>query len=88
MMIKSLQQHLDRKRRKIAERIAAAQQSGDSRRQKLIPALRGQMVKEEARIEQRIAELRLKATTKSQDKARFVGNSEGAMTRRRDRCHR
>ncbi len=68
MMIKSLQQHLDRKRRKIAERIAAAQQSGDSRRQKLIPALRGQMVKEEARIEQRIAELRLKATTKSQDK--------------------
>lgn len=68
MMLKSLQQHLDRKRQKINERIAAAQYSGDGRRKRLIPALKGQMMKEEVRIEQRMAELRQKTTIRSQDK--------------------
>jgi predicted Holliday junction resolvase-like endonuclease len=73
MMLKSLQQHLDRKRQKINERIAAAQYSGDGRRKRMIPALKGQMVKEEVRIEQRMAELRQKATIKSQDKLVSLG---------------
>lgn len=68
MMLKSLQQHLDRKRQKIIDRIRVAEYSGDSRRKKLIPALKGQMVKEEQRIEQRMAELRLKAAATAQDK--------------------
>ncbi|MFZ1364621.1 MAG: SNF2-related protein [Brachymonas denitrificans] len=68
MMLKSLRQHLERKRQKINERIATAQLTGDSRRQKMIPALKGQMAKEEMRIEQRMAELRMKATISSQDK--------------------
>lgn len=68
MMLKSLEQHLERKRQKLQERIETIRLFGDAKRKKLIPALRGQLKKEEMRVEQRMAELRLKAASKAQDK--------------------
>jgi superfamily II DNA or RNA helicase len=67
LMVKSLQQHLEAKRKKAMDRIASYEASGNPKRMRMIPAERGRIKKEELRIEQRIAELRLRAETKAQD---------------------
>jgi len=67
LMVKSLQQHLEKKRLKAMDRIANYELSGNAKRMRMIPAERGRIKKEELRIEQRIAELRLRAETKAQD---------------------
>jgi len=67
LMVKSLQQHLEAKRRKAMDRIASYEASGNPKRMRMIPAELGRIKKEELRIEQRIAELRLRAETKAQD---------------------
>lgn len=67
MMVRSLEHHLENKRKKSLERIAGYEVSGNPKRIKMIPAERGRIKKETLRVEQRIAELRLRAETKAQD---------------------
>lgn len=67
MMVKSLEIHLNKKKIKSQERIESYQISGNPKRLKLIPAERGRLKKETLRIEQRVAELWLRAETKAQD---------------------
>jgi hypothetical protein len=67
LMVKSLESHLQRKTQKTLERIALYQNSGNSKRMKMIPAERGRLKKETLRVEQRIAELRHRAEVKAQD---------------------
>ncbi len=52
---------------KSRERIDGYQLSGNPKRIKMIPAEVGRIKKETLRVEQRIAELRLRAETKAQD---------------------
>lgn len=67
LMVKSLEHHLEKKKQKSQERIDASQLSGNPKRIKMIPAEKGRLKKETLRVEQRIAELRLRAETKAQD---------------------
>jgi superfamily II DNA or RNA helicase len=67
LMVGTLQHHLKRKREKLNERMARLSSDGSDRQRKALPMLRGQLRKEEARIDQRIAELRLKAKVTAQD---------------------
>lgn len=57
-MINFLEIHLERKRQKLQERIATLEVSGDERRKRILPALRGQLEKERLRVEQKIAEIK------------------------------
>ena len=67
LMVKSLEHHLEKKKQKSKERIDASQLSGNPKRIKMIPAEKGRLKKETLRVEQRIAELRLRTETKAQD---------------------
>jgi hypothetical protein len=67
LMVKSLKSHLQSKTQKTHERIALYQNSGNSKRMKMIPAESGRLNKETLRVEQRIAELRHRAEVKAQD---------------------
>lgn len=67
MMVRSLEHHLENKKKKSHERIDGYQLSGNPKRIKMIPAEVGRIKKETLRVEQRIAELRLRAETKAQD---------------------
>lgn len=67
MMVNSLEHHLEKKKNKSHERIESYQNSGNPKRIKLIPAERGRLKKETDRIDQRVAELRLRSETKAQD---------------------
>jgi superfamily II DNA or RNA helicase len=66
MMVATLQHHLQRKREKLERRIAELSASHIERRRRAVPMVRGQLRKEETRIEQRMAELRLKGTVTAQ----------------------
>jgi len=67
LMVRTLQTHLDRKQDKLGERIQRLSLEGSDAQKRAIPMMRGQLRKEEARIEQRIAELRVKGKVVAQD---------------------
>jgi superfamily II DNA or RNA helicase len=67
LMVRTLEHHLARKREKLNERIEKLSSQGSDRQRRAVPMVRGQLRKEEARIDQRIAELRLKARVSAQD---------------------
>ena len=69
LMVRSLEHHLENKKRKSQELIARYSASGDARRVRMIPAERGRLNKEMQRVEGRIAELRLKEDLKAHDSA-------------------
>lgn len=69
LMVRSLEHHLENKKRKSQELIAGYSASGDARRVRMIPAERGRLNKEMQRVEGRIAELRLKEDLKAHDSA-------------------
>lgn len=60
MMIKTLLDHHKKKASNIHQRIAAARASGDERRIKNIPSQEGKLKKQQAIVDQKISELRLK----------------------------
>ena len=67
-MIRFLEIHLDRKRKNLQERIDQITYSSDAKRKRILPALRGQLQREQTRVEQRIAEIRLRESLDSRDK--------------------
>jgi SNF2 family DNA or RNA helicase len=67
LMVNSLEHHLTGKRRRSEELIARYTESGDARRLRMIPAERGRLQKEAQRIEEKIAELRLRENLKAHD---------------------
>jgi hypothetical protein len=69
LMVRSLEHHLENKKRKSQELIARYTASGDAKRVRMIPAERGRLKKEMQRVEGRIAELRLKEDLKAHDSA-------------------
>jgi SNF2 family DNA or RNA helicase len=69
LMVRSLEHHLESKKRKSQELIARYSASGDGRRVRMIPAEQGRLKKEMQRVEGRIAELRLKEDLKAHDSA-------------------
>ncbi len=60
MMIKTLLDHHNKKATNTQQRIAAAKASGDERRIKNIPSQEGKLKKQQAIVDQKISELRLK----------------------------
>ena len=68
-MVRSLEHHLENKKRKSQELIERYTASGDAKRVRMIPAERGRLKKEMQRVEGRIAELRLKEDLKAHDSA-------------------
>ena len=69
LMVRSLEHHLENKKRKSEELIARYSASGDAKRVRMIPAERGRLQKEMQRVEDRIKELRLKEDLKAHDSA-------------------
>ena len=69
LMVRSLEHHLENKKRKSQELIERYTASGDAKRVRMIPAERGRLKKEMQRVEGRIAELRLKEDLKAHDSA-------------------
>lgn len=67
LMVHSLEHHLEGKRRRSQEVIAAHRASGDRRRLRLVAAEEGRFKKEAQRIEGRIAELHLKEDFKAHE---------------------
>jgi superfamily II DNA or RNA helicase len=70
LMVKGLTHHLEAQLAKIDQRIKRVEQFGNDRQRRMIAAERGKRAKLTLRIETRLAELRLKADTKSE--ASFV----------------
>jgi superfamily II DNA or RNA helicase len=66
-MIRFLEIHLDRKRRNIEERIDRLTYLADDKRKRILPALKGQLAKEQVRVEQRMAEIRLREKLEARD---------------------
>ena len=66
-MIRGLEVHLNRKRINLNTRINTINITNDQKRMRILPALRGQLNKEELKVSQKIAELKLKGELKSED---------------------
>lgn len=66
-MIRFLEVHLERKRRNLQERIQNLTHSGDAKKKRILPALKGQLQREQVRVEQKIAEIRLREKLKARD---------------------
>lgn len=66
-MIRFLEIHLDRKRRNLQERIDQLTHSSDVKRKRILPALKGQLLREQVRVEQKIAEIRLREKLDARD---------------------
>jgi len=66
-MIRSLEVHLERKKINFNNRFNAINATNDQKRIRILPALRGQLKKEEVKVEQKIAELSLKSKLKLND---------------------
>lgn len=66
-MIRFLEVHLERKRRNLEERIQNLTHSGDSKKKRILPALKGQLQREQVRVEQKIAEIRLREKLEARD---------------------
>ena len=69
LMVRSLEHHVENKKRKSEDLIARYSASGEAKRMRMIPAERGRLKKEMQRVEGRIAELRLKEDLKAHDSA-------------------
>jgi VIT1/CCC1 family predicted Fe2+/Mn2+ transporter len=69
LMVRSLEHHVENKRRKSEDLIARYSASGEAKRMRMIPAERGRLKKEMQRVDGRIAELRLKEDLKAHDSA-------------------
>ena len=69
LMVRSLEHHIDTKKRKSEDLIAQYKASGLAKRIRMIPAEQGRLKKEMQRVEARIAELRLKQDLKAHDSA-------------------
>lgn len=67
-MIRFLEIHLERKQRKLQERIDRLNLSNDTKRKRILPALKGQLQREQVRIEQKIAEIKLREHLKYDEK--------------------
>ena len=67
-MIRFLEIHLERKRQGLQERITNLTFSADMKRKRILPALKGQLQREQLRVEQKIAEIRLREKLDAQDK--------------------
>lgn len=67
MMVIGLNQHLESQTKKLEDRVAAFRISGNKRKQQMIPALTGRIEKFRSRILQRIEELKLRSSIKSED---------------------
>jgi hypothetical protein len=66
-MIRFLEIHLDRKQRNLNQRIQDLSESTDVKKKRILPALRGQLQREQIRVEQKIAEIRLREKFKPKD---------------------
>jgi predicted nuclease of restriction endonuclease-like RecB superfamily len=66
-MIRFLEVHLERKRRNLQERIQNLTYSGDTKKKRILPALKGQLQREQVRVEQKIAEIRLREKLEARD---------------------
>jgi hypothetical protein len=66
-MIRFLEIHLDRKRQSLFERIQTLTDSADTKRKRILPALKGQLQREQVRVEQKIAEIRLREKLEARD---------------------
>lgn len=66
-MIRFLEIHLERKKRNLYERIHNLNISSDVKRKRILPALHGQLQREQVRVEQKIAEIRLRETMEARD---------------------
>jgi hypothetical protein len=66
-MIRFLETHLDRKKSELLSRINLLTQSAVGKKKKILPALHGQIKKLELRVEQRIAEMRLREKLEARD---------------------
>ena len=66
-MIRFLEVHLERKRRNLQERILTLTDSADTRKKRILPALKGQLQREQVRVEQKIAEIRLREKLEARD---------------------
>jgi hypothetical protein len=67
-MIRFLEFHLERKRKSLELRIQLLSDSPDLKKKRILPALRGQLQKEQVRVEQKIAEIRLREKLDARDK--------------------
>ena len=67
-MIRSLEVHLERKKLNISNRINSITQTHDQKRMRILPALLGQIKKEEIKVDQRIAELKLREKLRSDER--------------------
>lgn len=67
-MIRFLEIHLERKRKSLELRIQHLSVSSDLKKKRILPALRGQLQKEQVRVEQKIAEIRLREKLDARDK--------------------
>ncbi len=66
-MIRFLEIHMERKRRNLLERIDQLTNSSDVKRKRILPALKGQLLREQVRVEQKIAEIRLREKLDARD---------------------
>lgn len=66
-MIRFLEIHLDRKRRNLLKRIHHLTLSTDAKKKRILPALKGQLQREQVRVEQKIAEIRLREALEARD---------------------
>jgi len=66
-MIRFLEIHMERKRRNLQERIDQLTNSSDVKRKRILPALKGQLLREQVRVEQKIAEIRLREKLDARD---------------------
>lgn len=66
-MIRFLEIHLERQRKNLSERIQILSDSDDPKRKRILPALRGQLQREQVRVEQKIAEIRLREKLDARD---------------------
>jgi predicted nuclease of restriction endonuclease-like RecB superfamily len=66
-MIRFLEIHLERKRGNLEERIQNLTDSANVKMKRILPALKGQLQREQVRVEQKIAEIRLREKLEARD---------------------
>ena len=66
-MIRFLEVHLARKRKGLQDRIQEITNSMDAKKKRILPALNGMLQKEQLRVEQKIAEIRLREKLEARD---------------------
>ena len=66
-MIRFLEIHLERKSRNLQERIKSISYSSDAKKKRILPALNGLLQREQLKVEQKIAEIRLREKLDARD---------------------